>query len=47
MIEKPLVHVLSANVVIAVALHRIYGDRLMAQIVYDLTKGYESLCAET
>ena len=40
LIEKPLVHVLSANVVVSVAMHRFYGDRLMAQIVLELTRGY-------
>lgn len=43
MIEKPLVHVMSANIVIAVGLHRVYGDKLMAQILYELTQGFDNL----
>jgi hypothetical protein len=34
---------MTANVVIAVGLHRIYGDRLMACLLYELTQGFEKL----
>lgn len=40
LIEKPLVHVMSANIVIAVGLHRAYGDKFMAQLLYQLTQMY-------
>lgn len=43
MIEKPLVHVMSANIVIAVSLHRVYGDKLMAQLLYELVQGFQKL----
>lgn len=36
-------HVLSANAVVAVALHRVIGDKLMAEIVYQLTQAYTKL----
>ena len=37
MIEKPLLHVLTANVVIAVSLHKTYGQRLIANLLYSLS----------
>ena len=43
MIEKPLLHVLTANVVIAVALHKAYGQRIMAHLVHGLTQKYLEL----
>lgn len=46
MIEKPLVHVMSANIVVAVSLHRVYGDKLMAILLYELTQGFKKLQSE-
>lgn len=43
MIEKPLIHVMSSNIVIAASLHRVYGDRFMAKLVYMLTQEFEKL----
>lgn len=36
-------HVLSANVVISVALHRVYNDKFMAQLLYGLTQNFIKL----
>jgi hypothetical protein len=31
---------MSANVIIAVGFHRIYGDRIMAHLLYELTQSF-------
>lgn len=43
MIEKPLIHVMSANIAIASSIHRVYGDRFMARLIYELTQGFTKL----
>lgn len=35
-----------ANAVVAVGLHRVIGDKLMAEIVYQLTQAYTKLETE-
>lgn len=34
---------MSANIAIASSIHRVYGDRFMARLVYELTQGFIKL----